>query len=357
MKDLTSNDMLPLAVFYQSTPTPEIAGLVKPMKIGGYRDGGADIAAALRSAGWPVIVPVETPDVSRDLDWVFPDTTAGIDLAISRGAKVLWANTVLFHGHPLQGGHTRSFRTVGQLAESTQLFDDKWATNDLLRTNDFPVVRSFRIDSKDAVDDLDLSFPVILKPVRGRGSQGVVQIASRNLLKRRVGELLASREYGDRLMIEEYLPGTEVTVSVMPPGKYRFGSETRSLASHWALPTIKRFDHRDGVVPYSGEVVVTDNSQWLSPDEEQSEPIRKLREYCERAGALIGARAPIRIDCRQTSAGEYQLFDLNMKPNLTGPGRPGRENQASLTALAAEGLGWTFAELVVNIAYQSWRIQ
>jgi hypothetical protein len=27
---------------------------------------------------------------------------------------------------------------------------------------------------------------------------------------------------------------------------------------------------------------------------------------------------------------------------MTGPGRPGREKQAALTALAAEGLGWDY---------------
>lgn len=31
---------------------------------------------------------------------------------------------------------------------------------------------------------------------------------------------------------------------------------------------------------------------------------------------------------------------------MTGPGRPGRENQASLTLLAAEALGWDFLRLL-----------
>lgn len=34
---------------------------------------------------------------------------------------------------------------------------------------------------------------------------------------------------------------------------------------------------------------------------------------------------------------------------MTGPGRPGRENQASLTALAAAGLGWDYPALLTNI--------
>lgn len=34
---------------------------------------------------------------------------------------------------------------------------------------------------------------------------------------------------------------------------------------------------------------------------------------------------------------------------MTGPGRPGRENQASLTALAAAGFGWDYAALLTKI--------
>jgi len=31
---------------------------------------------------------------------------------------------------------------------------------------------------------------------------------------------------------------------------------------------------------------------------------------------------------------------------MTGPGRPGRENQASLTAMAADALGWDYPALL-----------
>jgi hypothetical protein len=34
---------------------------------------------------------------------------------------------------------------------------------------------------------------------------------------------------------------------------------------------------------------------------------------------------------------------------MTGPGRPGREDQASLTALSAASLGWSYPELLRNI--------
>jgi hypothetical protein len=34
---------------------------------------------------------------------------------------------------------------------------------------------------------------------------------------------------------------------------------------------------------------------------------------------------------------------------MTGPGRPGRDDQASLTLMAANGLGWDYKELLRRI--------
>lgn len=38
---------------------------------------------------------------------------------------------------------------------------------------------------------------------------------------------------------------------------------------------------------------------------------------------------------------------------MTGPGRPGREDQSSLTALAAAGLGWNYKQLLDYMLHSS----
>ena len=38
---------------------------------------------------------------------------------------------------------------------------------------------------------------------------------------------------------------------------------------------------------------------------------------------------------------------------MTGPGRPGRENQASLTALSAAALGWDYSTLLRSMLLRS----
>lgn len=370
-----SNSPNPVAILYQATSPPAMDGAVKPLKPGGYSDSGADIAYALRSAGIPVVMPVKEPDPLRDLDWVFPDDERGIDEALQSGAKVLWANTVLFSKHPLVKVLSTT-KIVGQHPRSVERFDDKWITNRLLQQAGLPVVSGCLVRSEvrpdsycpeELTEDLltkqGLHFPLILKPVRGRGSQGVVRVLSAEKLQQAVSALLGATYsdrsgnhplYGSSLILEEYLPGNEITVTVMPTGTYELNSGGVFSSEHWSLPPVARFHHQNGIAPYSGTVAVMRNSAVLTKEEAAQPQIKAVIDACARAAHLVGAMAPIRIDCRQNERGEYCLFDVNMKPNMTGAGRPGREDQDSLTIMAARAMGWSFPDLVKNILAQAW---
>jgi len=43
--------------------------------------------------------------------------------------------------------------------------------------------------------------------------------------------------------------------------------------------------------------------------------------------------------------------------NMTGPGRPGREDQASLSLMAAAGLGWDYAKLLQKMLDSSFTLR
>ncbi len=354
--DLTSS---PVAILYQALPPPIIDGLRKDAKPGGYSDGGADIAVALRSAGRAVVTPVADPDPARALDWVFPDTGAGVDAALAAGAGILWANTVLFEGHPLEGV-IGQVAIVGQTPAAMQRFDDKFDTNRVLTAAGLPVAASFLLSAtaRDGVRGLDdlpgmaLSFPVIVKPVRGRGSQGVTLVDNLPALRTAAARLLDEAIFGDMLMVEEYLAGEEMTVTVMPPRSPRpFGKRGDAL---WALRPVRRFDQRNGVAPYNGDVPVTRNSAAIGTERLTEEPVRTMIAACVRAAALVEARAAIRIDCRAGADGAFRLFDLNMKPNMTGPGRPGRDDQDCLSGIAARAEGWSYAAMLCAMLDAAW---
>ncbi|WP_311269132.1 biotin carboxylase [Sphingobium sp. WCS2017Hpa-17] len=344
-----------IAILYQALPPPVIDGLRKDAKPGGYSDGGADIGFVLRGQGYRVLTPVADPDPARPLDWVFPDTAEGIAAAMDAGATILWANSVLFEGHPLEAV-LGQVRIVGQLPELMQCYDDKFATNRMLEAAGLPVARSFLmaqvarpgvralVDVETAVAEAGLTFPLIVKPVRGRGSQGVTRVADLAALVTAAAGLIADAKFGDTLIVEEYLAGEEVTVTVMPPvdGAYR------------ALRPVRRFNQKDGVAPYNGDVAVTANSVAIEAAELASPAVQTMLDACIRAAALVGARAVIRIDCRADASGDYKLFDLNMKPNMTGPGRPGRDDQDCLSAIAARADGMDFAQLLEGMLEGAW---
>ncbi|UYL07512.1 ATP-grasp domain-containing protein [Bdellovibrio sp. SKB1291214] len=343
-----------IAVFFQSEAPPVVDGIKKPFKPGGYSDSGADIAFTLKKQGHEVVVPVPAPHAEADMDWVFPDTLQGFAKAYEAGARIFWLNTVLYVGHPVEKLKYPDVRFVGQLPSDVQTFDDKFATNKFLKQRKLPVASSDMVRLSDW-KMIDFSSPKVIKPIRGRGSQGVEIVQDATGMSALVDRWRASGEFGDAVMVEEYLTGQEITITVMPPGSYNIDGKVVQKDLAWALPPVKRFNHQNGIAPYNGVVAVTANSTLLTEQEAATPAVRAAMAACERAGTLIENRALIRIDCRQNRAGEYLLFDLNMKPNMTGSGRPGRDDQDSLSGIAARGIGWDYKDLLEAMLSQSWQ--
>ena len=259
------------------------------------------------------------------------------------------------------------FDIVGQLPAAMQVFDDKFQTNHLLAEAGLPVAQSFLLsgtakenvcalaDVEHACASCGMSFPLIVKPVRGRGSQGVTLVENLGALSDAATALIEAATFGDILMVEEFLGGDEMTVTILPPTSPR--PDGSRAPTHWALPPVYRFDQRGGVAPYNGDVPVTANSIAIAPERLLEPAIVAMIDSCVTAAALVDARTAIRIDCRADRHGLFKLFDLNMKPNMTGPGRPGREDQDSLSAIAARAVGWGYVDLLLAMFAAKWTFQ
>lgn len=346
-----------VALIHQAARVPAVGGVVKPMKPGGYTDSCADLAYALHMAGETVITPTTTPDPTKDLDWSFPDTANGITDALHLGANTLWANTILHSRHALVTLRDKlvasGVRIVGQNPWDVERFDDKEWTNRWLAEQEglrdaFPKSVLLEMGWDEGVLRA-FEMPMVTKPVRGRGSSGVSKVETREEMRKALNALF---EDSTAVMVEEYLAGEEITVTVMPPGDY---SIVGRQSKHWSLPVVTRFGQINGVAPWNGTVPVTRNSRILSSSEHAADSAYKsVQDRCALVGKLCNAFAPLRIDCRRrTDAGEFMLFDVNLKPNATGPGRPGRETQAALTTMSAEGVGWDFPLFIVNTLHQA----
>jgi D-alanine-D-alanine ligase len=401
-----------VAVLFQALPPPAnlAGGSVKPAKPGGYRDSGADIGFALRCNGVEVVTPEALPDPGTDADWVWPDTAEGISAAVAAGATVLWANTSLFAAHPLVAARAAlGVRVVGADPANVEAWEDKFEANRRLEQAVGGFAPAVRVaasrprlllcatesgaasvhsgvggdgsrNRESGGDDLlsldectdsrlrlaGFEFPLVVKPVRGRGSEGVTVAADAAAVRAAAGALLGAvvvdaagacaPRYGSSVIVEQFLDGQELTVTVMPPGHFavREDQPVVERPRHWALTPVRRFNHVDGVAPYNGVVAVSTNSAALTADEVAADPaVREALLRCEGVGTAVGSAMPIRIDCRMWR-GSYRLFDVNIKPNMTGPGRPGRDDQASLTLLAAQAAGWSYPQLLKALLVTAW---
>lgn len=172
-----------IAILYQAATPPPIRGVVKPLKPGGYRDSGADIGYALINAGIPLVTPGPCPAADDEETWTFPDTFSGIDQALQKGAEVLWANTTVYQDHPLE--HYMDYiAVIGQDPQLVDRYEDKWVMNSWLASEGFLVPRAIQVRAgQEAACDDFAQETVVLKPVRGRGSQGVRKVQGKDQLR------------------------------------------------------------------------------------------------------------------------------------------------------------------------------
>ncbi|KAJ5679261.1 glutathione synthetase ATP-binding domain-like protein [Penicillium macrosclerotiorum] len=355
-----------VAILYQALAPPMYGGVSKPPKPGGYRDSGSDVAYTLARSGTTVLTPVESPDPANQEHWCFPDTEEGILMAVQKGATHLWANTVLFAKHPIQTSslltpYESQIKVIGQPPLCADQFDDKSFVNDCLRRHGgLTLPKSWTLDDPQAkgIEETSLDeentkrllesiheqdYPIVAKPVRGRGSHGVKICRNATELAEHVTQLFSE---SPRVLLEEYLAGEEGTITIMPPSFQvdHVSDSSERFARHWALPPVTRFNHVNGIAPYSGNVAVTVNSRAVTDAEIEADPAyATIMKECETVASLLQTTAPLRIDVRRFgSKSKFALFDINMKPNITGPGRPGRDDQTSLMGLAAKGMGWDY---------------
>lgn len=217
-----------IALLYQALPPPVIDGLRKDGKPGGYSDSGADIAFTLQQHHRSVITPSNNPSADVAFDWVFPDTREGIDAALKAGATHVGLNTVLFERHPIERVPDTIYK-IGQTTKVMQRFDDKFETNYLLNHSNLPVAQSYLVgeqvhagilslsELQKKIEQGQMSFPLVVKPVCGRGSQGGSVAHDFSHLKTMLQQLQQEQKFASYFMVEELLEGKEITLTIMPP--------------------------------------------------------------------------------------------------------------------------------------------
>ena len=109
----------------------------------------------------------------------------------------------MYDGHPIEK-YIGKVKVIGQKCSDVQIYDDKYYSNHILLEHGLDIVNDVSVKS---ADEYNGDFPCVVKPIRGRGSQGVSVIENKEQLDKVINKLVADKIYGSEFMIEPYLDG------------------------------------------------------------------------------------------------------------------------------------------------------
>jgi D-alanine-D-alanine ligase len=220
---------------------------------------------------------------------------------------------------------------------------DKSRTKDILRINRIATARWQVADDESQLDSLDVSTPVIVKPLHEGSSRGIFQRSLCRSLSEVKKAVVEIREtcYQPAL-VEEWLPGREFTCAVLGNGP-----------AARALPIVEiRLD----VLPRPSEPIYSYEAKWVwdTPSHELSllacpadvsETLE--REVAAAALAAYGAlqcRDWARVDLRCDSHGVPNVMEVNPLPGI----HPDPRAHSSFP-IAARAAGLSYDDLIRSV--------
>ena len=164
------------------------------------------------------------------------------------------------------------------------------------------------------------SYPYVVKPSSEGSTFGLTIVKEESELEEAISH---ASEYGDEILIEEFIPGRELTVGIL---------------GNKPLPVVEikpSHDLYDYECKYSEGM-----SEYFVPAELSDSLERSLSEDALKIYKTIGCRHYARADFRLNEAGEHYLLEINTLPGMTS---------TSLLPKAAKAAGLKFPDLIDTI--------
>jgi len=161
-----------------------------------------------------------------------------------------------------------------------------------------------------------IGFPCVCKPRCNGSSFGVSMVDELSAFPK---ALSMAMEFEDEALIEEYVPGRELTVGILDDR---------------ALPVIEIVSAR-GFFDYEAKYVDR-HTEYIVDVDLPIELQRRAQELGEAAHGALGCCAMSRVDMIMTPGGEFRILEVNTIPGLT---------QRSLLPKAAQKAGVDFPRL------------
>jgi len=225
---------------------------------------------------------------------------------------------------------------TGSRVEASRLGMDKISSKDIFRSNNIPIPR-YKVAARAARGDIgldkrhnarvyfrELGSPIVVKPCDEGSSIGLSIVDSEGDLYNALNDAF---KYSDRVIIEEYIRGREITVGVL---------EDRPLAVVEIIPKRRFFDFR---AKY--EKGITEYRVPAGINEKEYEASQGTALEAHRA---LDARFFSRVDMILSEKGIPIVLEVNTIPGLT---------EMSLLPRAALASGIDFEQLVMKILESS----
>jgi D-alanine-D-alanine ligase len=166
--------------------------------------------------------------------------------------------------------------------------------------------------------------PIMVKPAQGGSALGARVIRSAADLP---AAMVSCLSYGDTVLLEPYVDGVEVAVSVLDLG-----------AGPVALPAVE-------IVPTSGVFVYASRysagtTTYHTPARLSDADAAAVAEAAVRAHQVLGLRDLSRTDAIVTPDGVVQFLEVNVAPGMTG---------TSLLPMAVEAAGLELGEVFASL--------
>lgn len=283
---------------------------------------GAAIANALRECGYTNVVEI-------DLD----PRNFGKQLAESKAEVVF--NAV--HGLYGEDGRLQTLLEIrempytgsGMIASVSCM--DKVITKRMLRDAGISTPACLIVNKKESGIKEKImqrfSLPVVIKPASQGSSIGVEIVKE----EKQLDEALANAfKYSRDILVEEFIGGKELTVSMM-----------QKDGEVVALPVIHIAPH-SGMYDYHSKYT-KGATEYICPADLDEETTKKVQEISKQAYEVLGCSGVARADVMLDEEGNGYVLEINTVPGMTA---------TSLVPKAAAAAGISFPELC-NIILQS----
>lgn len=229
----------------------------------------------------------------------------------SKSELVIDAAFLMLHGKTGEGGHVQGLLDLAHIPFtgcnllSSALCMDKAYTHIIAEAAGVRMAKYQLISQKDKVDFDALKFPCIVKPSREGSSFGVSYVEKEKDLQ---AALDAAFKFDDRVLIEEYIKGTEVGISILDTKEGRILSDVDQVNVSGDF-----FDFQEKYHPHKTETL--DKSTF------PEDVLDKVKEIASNIFDVLYCDQFARLDFFITKEHEIIFNEVNTIPGFTSNSR------------------------------------